>query len=137
MKQYLVIGLMVLSPISTLAQDSLNYLSESVITHIVSRKVEPTDVDSNVLLTMRAGNLYTFLDQVGSFANRANAAGGLSTFSYRGFDPSQNRVVWNGIPISNPMNSQIDLALIPSFFTDRIDLSWSQPEAGTEHTGGQ
>jgi vitamin B12 transporter len=54
---------------------------------------------------------------------RSNSPGALSTLSFRGGSAAQTTVQWNGIPIESPTNGIADLALIPSFLFDAMELS--------------
>ncbi len=49
--------------------------------------------------------------------------GALSTASFRGTAPSHTKVVWNGMPLTNPMAGMVDFSLIPVYVIDEISLN--------------
>lgn len=53
----------------------------------------------------------------------------LATTSLRGGSAAQTALVWNGFHIQNPMHGQTDLALIPTFFTDQVNVQYGGASA--------
>jgi iron complex outermembrane receptor protein len=51
--------------------------------------------------------------------------GALATASFRGTSPSHTQVTWNGMNINSPMLGMVDLALVPVFIMDEVQLSAS------------
>lgn len=47
----------------------------------------------------------------------------ISTISHRGGNASQTTVMWNGIPIANPMLGLTDVSLIDGWMVDRVSVS--------------
>ncbi len=58
--------------------------------------------------------------------------GSIATSSFRGGNASQTAVLWNGFNIQNPMLGQSDLALLPCFLFDNINLEYG----GSSHLWG-
>lgn len=58
---------------------------------------------------------------------RANGPGILSTVSARGGGPARTAVIWQGLNLQSPMNGVVDIALLPLWPQDRVEL----------HFGGQ
>ncbi|MBL0102430.1 MAG: TonB-dependent receptor [Bacteroidetes bacterium] len=48
--------------------------------------------------------------------------GTLSSLTMRGGSSYHTAVLWNGFQITNPMNGQLDFALLQNFFFDRMDI---------------
>ncbi len=55
--------------------------------------------------------------------------GSLAVASFRGGSAYQTAVLWNGISLSSPMNSQLDLALVPVDAADDIKLQYGGSSA--------
>lgn len=63
---------------------------------------------------------------------------GLATFSTRGADPQQVQVVWNGIPMSNPMAGMTDLNTLGLSSHDQLEVSLGSTAGfyGSGNVGG-
>lgn len=51
--------------------------------------------------------------------------GGIATLSGRGGSASQTAIVWEGLPLQNPMLGQTDLSLLPAFWIDQATIQYS------------
>ncbi len=100
-----------------LAQDTVVVLPESTI-----RPAQEYHQQSIHQFSLNGSTISDLLFTEFGMNVRSNAALGLSTLNYRGFGPEQTRITWNGMPLNNPMNGQIDLALIPVFFIDNASF---------------
>lgn len=49
-------------------------------------------------------------------------AGSSATTSIRGGSAEHTRVLWNGLPIENPMLGQFDFSLVPNIFVDEVRI---------------
>jgi vitamin B12 transporter len=66
--------------------------------------------------------------QAGVFV-RSYGPGILATTSVRGGSASQTALLWQGVPLENPMNAQNDLSLLPVFFFDDISMQYGGSSA--------
>lgn len=55
---------------------------------------------------------------------RSYGNGTLATLGIRGGSAAHTQLLWNGIPLRNPMLGLVDLALIPDFFTDDVSIHY-------------
>lgn len=55
---------------------------------------------------------------------RSYGNGTLATLGIRGGSAAHTQLLWNGIPLRNPMLGLVDLALIPAFFTDDVSIHY-------------
>lgn len=60
---------------------------------------------------------------------RTNAPGTLSTISIRGAGPTRTPVFWNGLNLQSPMNGVMDVALIPLWPEDRLEVRYGGQSA--------
>lgn len=69
---------------------------------------------------------------------RTNAPGTLASASARGVGGNRTAVIWNGLPLQNPMNGFSDLALLPVWPTDRVavQLGGQSAALGSGAMGG-
>jgi len=76
-------------------------------------------IDHHSLRTYPMQNLAEVLTEQSAIYLKNYGPGRLNTTSIRGASSSQTAIVWNGIPLIQPMLGQFDLSLFPSFFMDR------------------
>ena len=64
--------------------------------------------------------------------------GALSTTSIRGGSAGHTQVVWNGLPLENPLLGQLDFALLPTGFVDDMTVAFggNTPSWGSGAIGG-
>ena len=62
-------------------------------------------------------------------ALRANAPGTLATVSARGAGPSRTAVLWQGLNLQSPMNGVVDIALLPLWPQDRVEIQYGGQSA--------
>ncbi len=60
---------------------------------------------------------------------RPNAPGTLATASIRGAGPKRSPVLWNGLPLQSAMHGVVDLALIPIWPGDRVEVRYGGQSA--------
>jgi len=82
------------------------------------------DLDSQALAMRQYNNLATVLAIQTPLYVRSYGSGTLATLGIRGGSASHTQLLWNGIPIRNPMLGLVDLALVPSFFTDDVAIHY-------------
>lgn len=108
--------------------DSITVLDEIEVT---ARRINLTDIgkhsdkiDSQALKTGQYNTLSSVLAMQTPLYVRSYGTGTLATLGIRGGSASHTQLIWNGIPIRNPMLGLVDLALIPSFFTDEVSVHY-------------
>lgn len=103
---------------SILAQEQ--GLNVDTINIIEQKKIKPdSQIDSSYKQFFNLGE--SLADNTHLFI-RSYGAGSSSTITSRGGSPSQIKVLWNQIPIENPMLGLNDLSLIPSNLFDKIEF---------------
>ena len=60
---------------------------------------------------------------------RPNAPGTLATLSIRGAGAKRSPVLWNGLPLQSPMNGTVDLALLPVWPGDQLEVRFGGQSA--------
>ena len=60
---------------------------------------------------------------------RPNAPGTLASLSIRGAGSKRSPVLWNGLPLQSPMNGVVDLAMIPIWSGDRLEVRYGGQSA--------
>ncbi len=120
---------MVWSTISLTGQrDSMVLLNEIEVT---AQRIDLTDIgkhsdeiDSQVIAMGQYNTLSTVLAMHTPLYVRSYGNGTLATLGIRGGSAAHTQLLWNGIPLRNPMLGLVDLALIPSFFTDEVSVHY-------------
>lgn len=109
-------------------QDSINILEEVQVT---AQRInltgigKHTDVIDSQAMAMRQYNtLSSVLAIQTPLYIRNYGSGTLATLGIRGGSASHTQLLWNGIPLRNPMLGSVDLALIPAFFTDQVAVHY-------------
>ena len=116
MKRYLLAVLVGLHFISAQGQvaDSILYpevtISEQRISEAIGSSV--TEVDTLLYSLMQTRSLTELLQSQDFISIRANSPGGIANFSIRGTGSQHSQVVWEGIPINDPMLGQTDISTI-------------------------
>ncbi|MDZ4747875.1 MAG: TonB-dependent receptor [Saprospiraceae bacterium] len=82
------------------------------------------DLDSQFLGMRQYNNLATVLAIQTPLYVRSYGSGTLATLGIRGGSASHTQLLWNGIPLRNPMLGMVDLALVPAFFTDEVAIHY-------------
>lgn len=82
------------------------------------------EFDSVMLKTSNHKNLSDMLSEYGHMFVKTYGLGSLATSSFRGGSAAHTSILWNGIPISSPMNGQMDLSLIPIESADVIKIQY-------------
>jgi vitamin B12 transporter len=81
-------------------------------------------IDSLVLKQFRFNSLAEVLSANTPIFIKSYGPGRLATTAFRGGNAAQTAVLWNGFNLQNAMLGQSDLALLPSFLFDRIDIEY-------------
>jgi vitamin B12 transporter len=98
---------------------------------VTARRIDFTSVgkhadvlDSSLINKLPHNNLATLLSSQTPLYVRSYGIGTLSTLGIRGGSASHTQLVWNGIPIRNPMIGLVDLALIPAPLIDNASIHY-------------
>lgn len=97
-----------------------------------------THLSPGILQANKTRSLAELLTDYTSVYIKSLGTGALSTASFRGANPAQTKVNWNGINITPPLSGTFDFSQIPVFFTDNIDLYYggSYVKNGSGAIGG-
>jgi len=108
--------------------DSINALEEVQVT---AQRLNLTDIGKHSdAIDSQALNMRQYHSLAGVLAIqtplyvRSYGSGTLATLGIRGGNATHTQLLWNGIPLRNPMIGLVDLALIPSFFTDEVAVHY-------------
>ena len=108
--------------------DTIQWLKEVEVT---AERIDLTDIgkhtdqiDSNILSVKHYQNLASVLAMETPLYVRSYGAGTLSTLGIRGGSAAHTQILWNGIPIRNPMVGLQDLSLIPASLFDQASIHY-------------
>lgn len=108
--------------------DSTALLEEIEVT---AQRINLTDIGKHTDVidsqSMALGQYNTLSSQLAMHTPlyvRTYGSGTLATLGIRGANAAHTQILWNGIPMRNPMLGLVDLALVPSFFTDEIAVHY-------------
>ncbi len=95
-------------------------------------------LDSTLLSNYSINNLADVLANQSQVFVKSYGLGSLATTSFRGAGANHTALLWNGFNIQSPMNGLVDMALVPSFFFNNIQLQYGGAGAlwGTGAVGG-
>lgn len=88
--------------------------------------------DSNTLQGLPNASLSDALLQTGGLYIKHYGPGRLATAGVRGSSAQQTAILWDDIPIMDPMLGQLDLSLLPLFFFDQSQFYFG---GGSIHSG--
>ncbi len=122
------IGLCLL-PVDILGQQEATLILEEI--EVTAKRIRLSDVgkhtetiDSQMLDTRAYSNISEVLAFQTPLHVRSQGLGTLATLGIRGASAVHTQFLWNGIPLRNPMLGVIDIALLPSFFTDEVAIHY-------------
>lgn len=108
--------LLVVAHASCFAQvsDSITYPQVTVTEQRIVEAIGSSVSESDTVLykLLRSRGLTQVLETESFIATRAYSPGGIANFSVRGTGSQHTQVVWEGIPINDPMLGQTDLSTI-------------------------
>jgi iron complex outermembrane receptor protein len=95
-------------------------------------------LDSSLLGNYSINNLADVLANQSQVFVKSYGLGSLATTSFRGAGANHTALLWNGFNIQSPMNGLVDMALVPSFFFNNVQLQYGGAGAlwGTGAVGG-
>lgn len=114
--------------------DSSLFLLEEVIIEAprvssLTPGLKITVFDSLTKVNYKQKNLSDVLADESPLFIKSYGLGSLATSSFRGGSAYHTAVLWNGISLSNPMNGQLDLSLVPIHAADEIKLQFGGSSA--------
>ena len=80
--------------------------------------------DEDLLRTQPATHVGELLAQSTGVFVKSFGGGSSATTSIRGGSAEHTRVLWNGLPIENPMLGQVDFSLLPAIFVDEVAVHY-------------
>ncbi len=103
-----------------------------------SRGQKSTVIDSIVLQQYQQQNLAQLLTQQTPIFIKSYGFNGLATLNIRGASAAQSQVLWNGVPITNAALGIADLASLPVFFIQNMQLVYGSSGSlfGSGNIGG-
>lgn len=115
--------------ICSIAQtDSILQLQEVEVT---AQRIDLTSIgkhteklDSQSLAREENGSVASLFSKNTPLFVRSYGNGTLATLGIRGGSAAHTQIIWNGIPIRNPMVGLVDLALIPVTFIDEASIHY-------------
>ncbi|MEO6131086.1 MAG: TonB-dependent receptor [Saprospiraceae bacterium] len=116
------------SKVSYAQADSIHFLKPIEVT---AERIDLTDIgkhtdriDKATFLLNRHESLASILSMETPLFVRSYGAGTLATLGIRGGSASHTQLLWNGIPLRNPMLGLQDIALIPAIFFDEAAVHY-------------
>src|SRR5687768_7382051 len=108
--------------------DSMQHLNE---VEVFAQRINLTDIgkhtdriDSQLMSVKHHENLSSLLSSNTPLFIRSYGSGTLATLGIRGGSASHTQILWNGIPLRNPMLGLVDLALIPTAIIDQAAIHY-------------
>jgi vitamin B12 transporter len=95
-------------------------------------------LDSIMTVALPNASVSDVLLQTGGAYLKHYGPGRLATAGLRGSSAQQTAILWEGIPVMDPMLGQLDLSLLPTFFFDEVQVYFggSSIHAGSGAVGG-
>src|SRR4029078_7968648 len=98
---------------------------------VTAERIDFTDIgkhsenlDTNRIAKLRSATLASMIADQTPLYVRTYGNGTLATLGIRGGSAAHTQIIWNGIPIRNPMIGLVDIALIPSLFIDNASVHY-------------
>ena len=126
------IVLLILQSFQVVSQNSITdttfQLKEIVVTENRVKNffagIKIHQIDSNDLKRYAFNNLADLLANDNSLFVKSYGAGSLATTSFRGGSANHTAILWNGFNLNSPMNGQLDLALVPNNFVNKVSIRY-------------
>ena len=126
----LLIGFFAFKPNMTKAQDTIQLKSINIFgfrANQFSNSINIEKADSFIIANSTSRNLGEILSGFGNLNVKSYGYGGITNVTMRGGNSYQTAILWNGINLQDPLNGGINLATLPGFFMDKIEI----------HSGGE
>lgn len=133
----LVLGFYCVAAFSQEVLDSVVYPEVKVEAQRISEAIgsNVSETDTILFRLMRFRGLTQILETESFISTRAYSPGGIANFSIRGSGAQHTQVVWNGIPINDPMLGQSDLSTISLSGISNVRVLYG-PAGLTNNSGG-
>lgn len=105
------------------------------VMHIERAGMAVTIIEPLVLDQKRHMSLAALLSENTHAFVKSQGRGGLATVSLRGTGTSHTQLLWNGMPVTDPMTGMSDLSLFPVFIADEMVLLHGNASVA-RHSGG-
>lgn len=95
-------------------------------------------IDSAALARHATADLGDLLARESTVFIKGYGTGGLATTAFRGGSAQHTAVLWNGLPITSPLNGQVDLSLVPLGVANAVTVQYGGGTAlwGSGAVGG-
>ncbi|MDQ3015299.1 MAG: TonB-dependent receptor plug domain-containing protein [Bacteroidota bacterium] len=124
----MISGILLIPAMAMSQQDTVIIL---VPIEVTAERIDLTDIgkhtdklDSLTLASRHYDNLADMLSRNTPLYVRSYGAGTLATLGIRGGNSTHTQILWNGIPLRNPMLGLLDLALLPASFIDEAAVHY-------------
>lgn len=133
----MLIALLAILPHVGPVRDSLPPLDTAKVQAVRWQFAAQDGFERTIVSNGASGNLSRELARSGIYVKQYGP-NGTATLSVRGADPQQTQVLWNGIPISNPMHGMTDLNAISLSSNQEISIINSNAASfyGSGNVGG-
>ncbi|MCF6184743.1 MAG: TonB-dependent receptor plug domain-containing protein, partial [Bacteroidales bacterium] len=113
------------------SKDTIIHIDEVKITdrkilkpdRVIAICTEQQKINPEIIRHNNTKSLAELLTENSSVFIKSYGQGSLATASIRGSGASHTQVLWNDIPLNNPMLGQTDFSQIPVFFIDKAEIS--------------
>ncbi|MEO6302076.1 MAG: TonB-dependent receptor plug domain-containing protein, partial [Bacteroidia bacterium] len=106
----------------TVALQSIEIIAKKIELSQIGKKTE--QIDSTIKDQFKLNSIADVLSLNTPVFIKSYGPGALSTTAFRGGNASQTAVLWNGFNLQNAMLGQSDLALMPSFLFENIEVEY-------------
>lgn len=114
---------------NTIAQHDSAYILQQI--EVTAQRIDITDIgkhsdriDSTDIQNRNDHNLASLISNNSPLFVRSYGPGTLATLGVRGGSAAHTQILWNGIPLRNPMVGLVDLSLIPVHFIDEAGIHY-------------
>lgn len=123
--KYFFVFILILFSIRLMAQPyektySIDTLT--IIAYLPRTGIQTLNMDSALMISMQGRNVADYLSMFTPTFIRSYGPGALASASIRGGSAAHTQVLWNGMPLNNPMYGQSDLNLLPMNSANQISL---------------
>lgn len=131
LKLILTIAVMLLPALAIMVSSQLDSIQQLNEIEVTAQRINFTNVgkhteilDSQLMAVKHHENLASLLSSHTPLFVRSYGGGTLATLGIRGGGAAHTQILWNGIPVRNPMLGLVDLALIPTAVIDQASIHY-------------
>lgn len=107
---------------TTLILDEVEITAQRILLTDIGKHADK--IDSQALALRHHDHLGSLLSANSPLFIRSYGSGTLATLGIRGGGATHTQILWNGIPLRNPMLGLVDLALMPAAFIDEAAIHY-------------